>query len=307
MIASLSEQSIKQYDSCLKKWFNYCNERNISFYQTSSFTVIEFLTQLFHNGAQYATLNTCRSALSLLLGSNIGKHEHITRFFKGIFRLRPPMPKYNATWDTAVVLNFLEQWHPNETLSLEKISKKLITLFALSTAHRMQTFSKIHISNIQFSNAQVLIKIVDLIKTSRIGSLQPILILPVFSERVQICPVAALKSYLDKTKNLRNNQDYLFISIRRPHGPVSSQTLARWVKETLRLSGVDVSIFSAHSTRHAATSRAHDLGVNLDSIRKAAGWSGSSKTFGKFYHRMVVDCEDDSFATSILRNRNNNC
>lgn len=44
-----------------------------------------------------------RSALSLIIGNHIGKDDYINRFFKGIFRLRPPMLKYNATWDTSVV------------------------------------------------------------------------------------------------------------------------------------------------------------------------------------------------------------
>lgn len=216
------------------------------------------------------------------------------------------MPRYSATWDTSVVLNFLIQWYPNEGLTLEKLSKKLITLLALSTAHRMQTFSKIKISNITFTDNQVLIKIDDLIKTSRIGSLQPILVLPFFTEKIQICPVLTLKTYLDKTQNLRNNHDYLFTSIRRPHGPVTSQTLSRWVKDILRCSGIDVSLFSAHSTRHASASMAHSLGVNLDTIRKTAGWSGSSNTFGKFYQRVIIDGKVDSLATCILRNYTNN-
>ncbi|XP_060804898.1 uncharacterized protein LOC132902730 [Amyelois transitella] len=46
---------------------------------------------------------------------------------------------------------------------------------------------------------------------------------------------------------------------------------ARWIKTVLSESGVDASVFKAHSTRHAATSAAGAAGVSVETIRKAAG------------------------------------
>lgn len=135
------------------------------------------------------------------------------------------------------------------------------------------------------------------------GCLQPILVLPFFAEKPEICPGKALVAYLEKTASLRNNVDSLFISLRKPFRAVGCQTLSRWIKDTLSDSGIDVNIFSAHSTRHAATSAAHNLGISLEQIRKTAGWSGSSNTFYRFYNRttsnVTVD-NDDSFARVIV-------
>lgn len=300
MLASLSESSLKQYDTCLKKWFSFCNQNNIDLYETSVPNVINFLTQLFESGAQYGTLNSCRSALSLILGQGIGDDEQLKRFFKGVFRLRPPMPKYNSIWNTSTVLDYLSNWYPNENLTLEKISKKLVTLLALTTAHRVQTISKININNIQILENEIRIKIPDLIKTSRPGALQPELVLPCFLERQEICPVHTLRSYINLTQSIRGSTEILFISLKKPHRPVTSQTLSRWIKSTLDNCGINVSVFTAHSTRHAATSRAHQLGVSLDLIRKTAGWSGSSLTFGRFYNRVVQQESVDSFAKCIM-------
>lgn len=263
--------------------------------------IIMFLTQLFESGAKYGTLNSCRSALSLILGQDMANDSHIKRFFKGVFRLRPPLPKYNTTWDTSIVLNSLASWYPNDTLNLENLSKKLATLLALTTAHRVQTITKIDIKNIEFLPNKINIKIPDLIKSSRPGTSQPVLILPTFHERPEICPVVTLTCYLNITQNLRSD-DNLFISIRRPHKSITSQTLSRWIKSTLNSCGIDVSIFTAHSTRHAATSKAHGLGVNLDIIRKTAGWSDSSLTFGKFYNRNITQTvnQGSSFARNIM-------
>jgi len=34
----------------------------------------------------------------------------LRRFFKGVFRLRPPRPKYDSTWDLDLVLAHLDSW-----------------------------------------------------------------------------------------------------------------------------------------------------------------------------------------------------
>lgn len=299
MMASLSDNTMKQYDVCLKKWWSFCQEKLINYYEASVPSVIYFFTQIFNNGSKYGTLNSYRSALSLILGPNMSKDDRILRFFKGVFRLRPPRPKYNVTWDTNRVLDFLRSKYPNEQLSLVEISKKCATLLALTTAHRVQTLSKISMENISMMSSKIIIKIPDLIKTSRVGSQQPLLTLPFFNESPEICPANTLVFYINKTKDLRKS-GILFINPKKPHNSVSPQTLSRWIKCTLSDSGLDVSMFSAHSTRHAATSRAHALGVSIDEIRRTAGWSGSSETFARFYNRTITDYDASSLARSII-------
>nr|XP_049695351.1 uncharacterized protein LOC126054309 [Helicoverpa armigera] len=300
MLASLSENSIKQYDTCLKKWHLFCKANNVNIYEASIPKIIYFFTELFQSGAQYGTLNSCRSALSLIIGHQISEDDRVKRFFKGLFRLRPPLPKYDSTWDTSLVIEALASWVPNDNLPLDKITRKLITILALVTAHRAQTLSKIKIENISYSSNEIHIKIPDLIKTSSVKSKQPMLVLPYFRERPEVCPAKLLIDYLHVTEQLRHNHTFLFISTKKPHGKVGAQTLSRWIKSTLETCGIDVSIFSAHSTRHASTSRAHIMGVNLDLIRKTAGWSGTSSTFGKFYNRSVSNAPRETFARSIL-------
>lgn len=291
---------MKQYEVCLKRWFNYTRENSLNFYDETIPTILSFFTHLFNSGSQYGTLNTYRSALAMLIGSNLLNDDRVKRFFKGVFRLKPPTPKYDITWDTSIVLEELSKRFPNEELSLEQLSKKCVTLLALTTAHRVQTLSKICIQNLIKSDSQIIIKIPDLIKTSRIGSNQPTLYLPFFTQRPEICPAKTLLAYLDRTSSLRGSCNYLFISHRKPHAMVSPQSISRWIKCTLAECGIDVSIFSAHSTRHASTSRAHSLGLSVDAIRRTAGWSGTSTTFARFYDRTIVTNQGDSLARLII-------
>lgn len=299
MMASLSANSLKQYDTCLRKWWNYCEHTHTNVFIASIPTVIHFLTKQFHQGAQYGTLNSCRSALAILLGSTISKDDRIQRFFKGVFRLRPSLPKYSYTWDTNCVLDHLSQWYPNEELSFDKLTRKTITLLALTTAHRLQTLSKINIKNINVSSNHISIRIPDIIKTSKAGSKQPMLYIPFFNQKPAICPAATLICYTNKSTPFRKS-DLLFVGIKKPHTAVGTQTLSRWVKTTLSECGIDTSVFSAHSTRHASTSRAHSLGVSVDAIRNTAGWSGNSTVFARFYNRTILNNDCTSLAHSII-------
>lgn len=262
-----------------------------------------FLSEIYEKGCSYGSLNSHRSALSFLLGNEVGSNECIKRLMKGAYKLKPNKPKYSFTWDPQLVLNLVADWYPNTDLSLELITKKLVILLAICTAHRVQTLSLIKLENISFLDNGIKIVITDIIKTSAIGREQPVLNLPYFVEKPQICPATALKDYIFLTENIRAvSSGTLLLTYKRPHRAASSQTISRWIKQVLSASGVDVSVYSAHSTRHAATSAAAAAGVSVDVIRKTAGWTDRSNTFARFYNRPLID--QNNFASSVCLSSN---
>ncbi|KAJ8706181.1 hypothetical protein PYW07_010958 [Mythimna separata] len=289
MLNSLSNNTIKQYNCSFKLWWKFCGTYSIEPYEGSVPYILKFLSECFHKGMSYGSLNSTRSALSILMGSKITSDDRLKRFFKGVFRLKPPNPKYNVTWDPGRVLDYLASKYPNESVSLVDLTKKLVTILALTSAHRVQTLSLIKIKNIIFLADGVQIKVPDIIKTSSKSSLQPCLHLKSYSSKLEICPVHTLKSYLIVTKNIRKETDNLIITYKKPYHSASSQSISRWIKMTLNESGIDTSVFTAHSTRHASTSAASRAGLSIDLIRKTAGWSGTSSTFARFYNRPVTE------------------
>lgn len=300
MLNSLSINTFRQYDSSLKLWWMFCREHSLDTYEASIPYILSFLTKCYQNGASYGTINTTRSALSLLMGPKIGSDDRLKRFIKGIFRSRPPMPKYDRTWDPGTVLNYLAGCYPNEEVTLEKLTKKLVTILALTTGHRVQTLSMIKISNMKFTDSGVEIYIPDIIKTSRRGSIQPMFHLKTFTQRKEICPVKTIQSYIDQTSSIRNNTDELILTFKKPYRNASTQTISRWIKLMLKEAGIDVTIFTAHSTRHASTSAANRSGVSIDVIRKAAGWSQNSAVFARHYNRPIN--QDASEFSSVICN-----
>ena len=65
---------------------------------------------------------------------------------------------------------------------------------------------------------------------------------------------------------LRNSDNQLFISFVQPHKAVSRDTISRLNNDVLKLSGIDITTFTTHSTRAATTFEANARDVPLDVI-----------------------------------------
>ena len=93
----------------------------------------------------------------------------------------------------------------------------------------------------------------------------------------------------DRTGPLQGEVTSLFLAIIKPHKPVTSSTIACWLKKVLELSRIDTSIFSAHSARSALTSAASASGMTTAEILTAANWSSQS-VFETFYYKTKFGC-----------------
>lgn len=298
LLASLSEATIKQYSYSLRSWWYFCSRHRIPLYAPSASQTLEFLAQELPNISSYSSLNTLRSAISLISHNEIGNHPLIKRFCKGVASLKPPRPRYDFVWDPAPVITKLASIYPYDSVPLRVITKKLILLLALGTGHRAQTLASMRLSQISLED-KLTIRIPDRIKTSAPGRPQPYFCFSRFNSHESLCIVRLMEQYISITQELRPPTcDSLFISLAKPFKPVTAQTVSRWIKQGLKECGVNTSVFSAHSTRHASTSRAAEKGVSLELIKRAAGWSGESQVFAKFYNRPIVNLED--FSDAIL-------
>ena len=56
----------------------------------------------------------------------------VSRFMKGIFRLKPPTPRLSSPWDVKRLLEFLATLDPLAGLTLKMLSLKLSALLALT-------------------------------------------------------------------------------------------------------------------------------------------------------------------------------
>ncbi|XP_043476192.1 uncharacterized protein LOC122507509 [Leptopilina heterotoma] len=121
LFESLAESSKKQYNTSLKYWWNFCEETKQDPYLANDNTIPKCLTKKFSEGASYGTLNTLRSAIALINNYQITESKLINRFFKGIFRIRPTLPRYTSTWDVDPVVKLIEEWSPNSQIDLKNL------------------------------------------------------------------------------------------------------------------------------------------------------------------------------------------
>lgn len=301
IISSLSKQTLKQYDSVYLKWWRFCSENHVSPYIYKLSKVVNFLNQRFETGCSFSVINTYKSALALVM--SIGKEDEIMiqRFLKGIRNMNPPKARYANTWDPHPVLVYLEKMYPLEEISLEQLSFKLVTLLVLISAHRLQTLSKIKISNIFNKGEFIEIFIDEAIKTSGKNRLQPVLRLPYFKQKPSLCLASTLEVYIRRTENIRPaGVDSLLLTVKKPIHAASPQTISRWIKNVLSKSGIDTKLYTAYSAKHAAVSTAYKAGASIEVIRQTAGWSDKSNVFCLFYHKPILPPQD-TFAKAVLR------
>lgn len=261
--------------------------------------VITFLSIQFQAGDSYSTLNSQHAAIALVFQMDSSDKVILKRFLRGIYNQKPSRPKYQTTWDPHPVLLYLSKLHPLSDITISQLTMKLVTLLALITGHRLQTLACIRLQNIVRFPDRLEIKISDKVKTSS-KNFQPFLVIPYFRENPELCLASVIDFYELSTKDLRPaNTDLFILTIKKPIHPVSTQRLSKWIKMTLTASGINTTLFSSYSTRHAATSAAHRAGVSIDIIRSTAGWTEKSNMFARFYNRPL--CKDaTAFAKGVL-------
>ena len=105
LMSSWREPTQKAYNTYVAKWNQYTSQHQIAVSAPKLPHVINFLTDLFKNGASYSAINTTRSALSAILPSAlsailphtpsgpVGAHPDVCRLLKGVFEQRPALPK----------------------------------------------------------------------------------------------------------------------------------------------------------------------------------------------------------------------
>ena len=112
IMASWRSGTGEQYQSYLGQWDKFCAQKAILEEESTVEQGIEFLASLYEDGLGYSAINTARSALSsvLTLPGNVtfGNRPLVSRFLKGVFELKPSLPRYNRIWDVGVVLGHLK-------------------------------------------------------------------------------------------------------------------------------------------------------------------------------------------------------
>ena len=291
IINSWREGTKSQYKLYFNKWCLYSQERKMNPLQPTTTEAIEFLTHLFKQGHSHGQISTARSALSSIISLtnssdiSFGNLPIVKRLMKGIYEAKPNLPKYSTIWNVGTVFNYFRQIEHQDLMPVSLLGKKLALLMGLlSGGQRSQTLHSLNIEDIKIRGDKCIIPIMQKIKQTRTGKHMKPLIFKCFLQEPKLCVVSTLKSYINQTKHLRKDSG-LFISYIAPFRCVTKDTICRWCKDILRLAGIDINLYTTHSSGAAASSFAKTKGISINEIMDSAGWS-SEKSFSRHYNKL---------------------
>jgi hypothetical protein len=294
----------KQYSLAWGKWCVWCERYSKNPIKPTEIEVMSYLYSLHLCGKSDSVLNTHKSTLLQTLNI-IGikwcrSPRLISRFMRGIFNVKPSVPRYKFTWDVGKVLNLLSSWYPLDSLCIKKLTLKLTALIALACATRAQTLISLNLDYMKVfrKDKYAVFYFPGLLKTSTVGKGNNFCLKLEHFETESLCVYhTLLHYYINITKNVRQSRQLLISFV--THKAITSSTVARWLKSVLYFSGIDITLFKAHSFRSAAVSAAYSGKCSVKSILKTADWK-SDCNFYKFYCRQSLNNEDVPFVKAIF-------
>ncbi|KAL0180841.1 hypothetical protein M9458_023247, partial [Cirrhinus mrigala] len=232
-------------------------------------------------------------------GTSLGKHQLIVR-------VNPPRPHLVPPWDLSVALQGLREapFEPLASVELKHLSLKTALLIVLASIKRVRDLQAFSVDEtcLEFGpgDSHVILRprpgYVPKVPTTpfrdQVVNLQALPLEEADPASALLCPVRALRIYVDRTRHFRRTEQ-LFVCFggQQKGNAVSKQRLAHWVVDAISLSyqnqGEPCPLgVHAHSARSVASSYALAHGASLADICRAAGWA-TPNTFARFYNLHV--------------------
>lgn len=238
------------------------------------------------------------AVLSPIDKTPVGQHPYIIRLLRGVFNSRPPERKLLPEWDLPLVLDMFKKppFAPMKFTSLKYITWKTAFLVAITTFRRCSDLQSLKIGegsvNIQEKGITFIRH--GLAKQDRPGHDNSKIVVPSFSDDKLLDPKRTVYMYLKRTEEFRQKDGKeefrLFLSINKPHKPVSAQTISKWIVKTIKMAykqkKKDIKNVRGHSTRSVGPSWALFKGASMKNVLDSADWSKAT-TFTKFYLKDV--------------------
>ena len=219
--------------SIFTKW---CQSNEVDFRSPSVNQIAEFLLYLFkERNLQPSTIEGYRTAIADMVGNdklNISTDENLTHLLDSFHRDKPKGRQDIPAWNFSLVHNQLSKapFEPLRKASLKHLTFKTVFLLALGSGKRRSEIHAWLYKNIRHQEnwSQVsLYPSPSFLSKNQLGRDDPASVAPVvipalastldrsLSEDRTLCPIRALWYYLDKTKDLRQGKDLIFVSLGR--------------------------------------------------------------------------------------------
>ena len=249
-----STRSVYEVKTIFTKW---CLSNQVDFRAPPVKSVADFNMYLFQNRKlQPSTIDGYRSTIADKLGKNspinINKDENLNRLLDSFHRDRPKGRRGIPSWNLSLVLHQLTNapFEPIKEACLKHLTFKTVFLLALGSGKRSEIHAwqnrnirhqsdwsrvSLYPSPSFLSKNQLAKEGTDSVAPVVIPALAPTLDRSLKSDR-SLCPVRALRHYLDRTSDLRPNKELFFVSFKKGFDKdISPATISSWIKQTVIL------------------------------------------------------------------------
>ena len=301
------------YDDKWASFEKFCEQRRWDPLQASPQQVAEFMMFLrdqrhLKGGTISTYLAALNSVIAVKTGVKISKVPELISMLKA-FKLQDQKVKFRPpAWDLNVVLKHLRgsPYEPLSGASLENLTRKTLFLVALATAARVSEIHALDVTRIRFENVRHGAVHIGLLwnfiaKNQLPGQPDRLFTIPPLStivgaadeEELSLCPVRALRAYIDRTRSIRGTRKRLFIPFSKSvKGEVNRNTVALWLRQTI-LAAYGAAQMSPpkannpHEIRALASTMALHRNCSVPAIMEGCFWR-SNTVFASHYLRDIA-------------------
>ena len=313
----LRDSTSRLYQSRWQIFCGWCRGRGAAPVNATVPVVVDFLIHLRHDkGLSVSAVKGYSSSLNLVLalkGTDLASSREITMLLCSFSRSVNPVELRPPVWDVALVLQSLTgaPYEPLRMCDEHFLAQKTLFPLALASAKRI---GELHALSYRVSHtrgwAEVSFSFVPgfVAKTQDPSSLAlrfegfSVLALPNArnNRNGRLCPVRAVRCYLDRSAAYRPLCEQLFVTAGRSKKEISKTTVSFWLRKTIsrayELSGTAQPVPAplARETRGIAQSLLFKKNFAVDQLLKAGTWRRHT-TFTRYYLRDLAHRSLDTF------------
>ena len=245
------------YKSKWAVFVKWCNSNKVDFRSPSVNQIADFLLYLFkERNLQPSTIDGYRTAIADMVGNdtlNISSDENLTRLLDSFHRDKPKGRRGVPSWNLSLVLHQLTKapFEPLRKASLKHLTFKTVFLLALGSGKRRSEIHAWLAKNIRHQEDWSKVSLYpspSFLSKNQLARDGPASVAPVvipalaptldksLSGDRSLCPVRALRYYLDRTKDSRQGKELVFVSFKKGfQKDIVPATISSWVKQTVLL------------------------------------------------------------------------
>ena len=315
----LADTTHRTYDRYIRDFFIFCNVRGVPFPPFDSAVIADyFLHKCSASDRPHSTVRCVSAALSALYETterhNPAHDPFVSRLTQAIVKsgTRAPMARA-AVMDISPFVRLFQSWLDNESLTLQQLRLKTITLLSLALMLRPSDIAPLaRRYDASTDLTDKLVMTTDQLQFTSDGFLQVTFFgikndsqrtgfqvrLPPNSD-LKLDPVDALRTYLSRTDAIRcTTTKPVFLSLVRPYSAISASTVAQVLGKAISAAEA-FGLTPGHRPkdfRPTSATRAVQLGFDTDDVQRLGRWKTRSVFLEHYVHNQI----DDSFTKKMF-------